>query len=295
MSIPFTCPHCGKSSVVAEQYAGQVGPCASCGQQITIPGSGPFAGDMDVKNLGPHAAPPKKSSNTGLIVIGCAGAGGCLFLALPILIALLLPAVQAARNAARRQQSSNNLKQIGLALHNYHDTFRTFPPAYIPNDDGSPRTSWRTLVLPFIERADLHNQYDFGVNWDDPANAQVRYSSIPVYTSPHAATSIPNGTNYFVITGPGTMYDEAKASKIANILDGTSNTIMAVEVVGHSVEWAQPSDIHIDELDQMFASGAFDGAGPMISVLMADGSVRSMSIGEAQASLKSMALVSDGR
>ncbi len=286
MPIPFSCPHCGKSTVVSDDYAGQVGPCAACGQQITIPGSGPFASQP----------PPSKksSSNTGLIVVGCAGAGGCLFLAVPILIALLLPAVQAARTAARRTQSSNNLRQIGLALHNYHDTFKTFPPAYIPNDDGSPRTSWRTMILPFVDEQGLFDYYDFDVDWDDPANALARNTQIQHYQSPHAV-SRPNATNYFVITGSGTMFDGATPCRIAKITDGTSNTVMAIEVVGHDVEWSQPADVPIDGLDQLLASGAFSGAAGTFNVLMADGSVRAMSIAEAQANLKSMALISDGR
>lgn len=286
MPIPFSCPHCGKSTVVSDDYAGQVGPCAACGQQITIPGSGPFASQP----------PPSKksSSNTGLIVVGCAGAGGCLFLAVPILIALLLPAVQAARTAARRALSSNNLRQIGLALHNYHDTFKTFPPAYIPNDDGSPRTSWRTMILPFVDEQGLFDNYDFDVDWDDPANALARNTQIQHYQSPHAV-SRPNATNYFVITGSGTMFDGATPCRIAKITDGTSNTVMAIEVVGHDVEWSQPADVPIDGLDQLLASGAFSGAAGTFNVLMADGSVRAMSIAEAQANLKSMALISDGR
>jgi prepilin-type processing-associated H-X9-DG protein len=227
-------------------------------------------------------------------VVGCAGAGGCLFLAVPILIALLLPAVQAARTAARRALSSNNLRQIGLALHNYHDTFKTFPPAYIPNDDGSPRTSWRTMILPFVDEQGLFDNYDFDVDWDDPANALARNTQIQHYQSPHAV-SRPNATNYFVITGSGTMFDGATPCRIAKITDGTSNTVMAIEVVGHDVEWSQPADVPIDGLDQLLASGAFSGAAGTFNVLMADGSVRAMSIAEAQANLKSMALISDGR
>ena len=92
-----------------------------------------------------------------------------------ILIALLLPAVQQAREAARRSQCKNNLKQIGLALHNYHDTHRTFPPAYIvPTDpDNSanhgqvsasykPGWGWAAMILPFIDQAALYNQAQIG-------------------------------------------------------------------------------------------------------------------------------------
>jgi len=89
-----------------------------------------------------------------------------------ILIALLLPAVQQAREAARRTQCRNNLKQIGLALHNYHDTFMMFPPSAIvlpsvlaPDPSGSPaQVAWGTLILPYLDQAPLYNQYDFSVS-----------------------------------------------------------------------------------------------------------------------------------
>ena len=85
-----------------------------------------------------------------------------------ILIALLLPAVQQAREAARRSQCKNNLKQLGLALHNYHDTFQVFPFGMInpTNGDlpGSPRpptdnTGWYPMILPYIEQGALYNAF----------------------------------------------------------------------------------------------------------------------------------------
>lgn len=99
-----------------------------------------------------------------------------------ILVGLLLPAVQAAREAARRMQCSNNLKQIGLAMHNYHDTFQVFPPGCIDNNraTNSPGDAannnngigWATFLLPFIEQSPLHDQISietggFARSWQD--------------------------------------------------------------------------------------------------------------------------------
>ncbi len=81
-----------------------------------------------------------------------------------ILIALLLPAVQAAREAARRSQCSNNMKQLALGLHNYHDTFKTFPPGGLTHRNTGNMLSWHVLVLPFIEQSALHDTVDFDAN-----------------------------------------------------------------------------------------------------------------------------------
>src|SRR6476469_182788 len=82
-----------------------------------------------------------------------------------VLVALLLPAVQAAREAARRMQCSNHLKQIGLALQNYHDTFGSLPPAYLADSQGKPIHSWRVLILPFLENTTLYDRYSFDEPW----------------------------------------------------------------------------------------------------------------------------------
>lgn len=96
-----------------------------------------------------------------------------------VLVGLLLPAVQAAREAARRMQCGNNLKQLGLAFHNYHDTFRSFPPAYA---DYTPRTdnygywSWSALILPFVEMQTLQDGLD--VNKLRPSQSMAQFQAL---------------------------------------------------------------------------------------------------------------------
>ena len=87
-----------------------------------------------------------------------------------ILVGLLLPAVQAAREAARRMQCSNNMKQIALAMHNYEAVYKAFPPAYTTDANGQPLHSWRTLLLPYMEQQALYSQIDLNKPWDDPVN-----------------------------------------------------------------------------------------------------------------------------
>jgi prepilin-type N-terminal cleavage/methylation domain-containing protein len=116
-----------------------------------------------------------------------------------ILVSLLLPAVQQAREAARRTQCKNNLKQIGLALHNYHSTHRAFPPGFIsiattefdPSgssnqalEETGPGWSNFAMILPFIDQANLAKQIDFNLPISDPSNQRARSTFVPGYQCP---------------------------------------------------------------------------------------------------------------
>lgn len=105
-----------------------------------------------------------------------------------ILIALLLPAVQQAREAARRTQCKNNMKQLGLALHNYHDTHTTFPinygTTYNPNDANGRGVGWMSLILPFIDQAPLYNTIDFSRHTHFPANRTAAETIMPALLCP---------------------------------------------------------------------------------------------------------------
>lgn len=227
MPISFTCPQCGTNTQVDDSYAGQSGPCASCGATVTIPGV-----------AAPSPAAKSSGTNTLLIVLGACALIGLICVG--GLAALLIPAVGAAREAARRMECQNNLKQISLAMLNYHDTFKTFPPAYIPAEDGTPMHSWRVLILPFIEESYLHDQYDFNESWDSPANFGLSSYQPAIYTCPSDPNSL---CSYFVIDVPNGLFDGSKGSPIHSIIDGTSNTIMIVEVAGSNVHWMEPSDL----------------------------------------------------
>ena len=165
MPIPFTCPYCGATTDVADQYAGQTGPCARCGKTVTVPLPG---GMSPPTYAGP---PPKRGTWGGLDRLDRGGGGGVpvLLAIVGVLIALLLPAVQASREAARRMQCSNNLKQIGAGAAQVRSrNTGVFPPAFIPDKNGKPMHSWRVLILPYLERKGLYDQYRFNEPWDSP-------------------------------------------------------------------------------------------------------------------------------
>lgn len=210
-----------------------------------------------------------------------------------ILIALLLPAVQAAREAARRSQCANNLKQLALSLHNYSDTFKSFPPAGITTN----QLSWHVFILPFIEQSSLHDQFSFvqgtfrdsgkqehGLNrivaflcpsctdeytgWKH-ANAQVPAGSgNEPYTTHYHGVMGPRGTNsytgqaYRVLAQSGAYGGYAQQgtltfphpAKFSNFLDGTSNTYAIGET-----SWETPTQKNTTWRNWIFgANGPYD-------------------------------------
>jgi len=171
-----------------------------------------------------------------------------------VLVALLLPAVQQAREAARRSQCRNNLKQVGLALHNYHDAFGRFPPesiwAYTPIGSTTklPRNfSWIVMLLPYVDQAPMYNSINFSMPiWGqiDSSGQTIVSRQLPVVTCPSdpGVGNAPNGmswTNYSGAEGfdwwprngdpMGGVFTLNHATSINEIPDGTSNTIAVGE------------------------------------------------------------------
>ncbi len=162
-----------------------------------------------------------------------------------VLVALLLPAVAAAREAAPRSQCANNLRQIASALHNYHDTYECFPPAYVCGKDGRPMHSWRVLILPHLECDALYKQYDFSEPWDGPKNRLLAENMPSVYRCPSAEKrrdNRPPMTSYVVVTGPGTLWPGTESRRFADCRDGTANTLLVVELADSDIHWMEPRD-----------------------------------------------------
>jgi uncharacterized protein DUF1559 len=264
MPISYSCPHCGKQFSVADQFAGQTGPCAACGKPISIP--------LVSGGSGAAAAAGVGIGVTLLIIAGVAMIG--MLMCGGVLVALLLPAVQAAREAARRMQSTNNMKQISLAMMNYHDVYGTFPPAVVADANGKPLYSGRVLLLPFMEQAPLFEQFHKDEPWDSPNNLPLSQRPMKVFQDPSAPPNMSGQTDYLFVTGTGTVMEPKPGGmKIADITDGTSNTMSMVEFKGTGVNWAEPRDFDVTQPTAL-PPGNHPGGN---IVAMYDGSVRFVS------------------
>jgi hypothetical protein len=209
----------------------------------------------------------------GLAITGIV-LGGISSTVVPILIlvALLVPAVQAAREAARRTQCVHNLKQIGLAMHNYNSAYGCFPPAAITDARGKPLLSWRVAILPFLENQSLYRQFKLDEPWDSPRNKALLAQMPGVYRCPSdPPVSDRSTTRYQVPTGPGTLFEGDEGTSIFAITDGTSNTLLVVEAA-NPVPWTKPEDVRAGQDQPPPALGSLHPGG--VNALIADGSVR---------------------
>jgi hypothetical protein len=193
-----------------------------------------------------------------------------------ILVALLLPAVQAAREAARRNQSMNNLKHMVLGLLNYHDTKGTFPAHASYNAEGQPLLSWRVHILPFMEENALYQQFHLDEPWDSEHNKQLIAQMPEVFKCPGLALE-PGKTNYLAVVGEQCTFNGTKDGlRLQNITDGTSKTIAIVEAdAAEAVEWTKPDDFEFNAENPNAGLGNLRPGG--WNAAFCDGSVRFIS------------------
>ena len=177
---------------------------------------------------------------------------------------------------SRRTTSKNRLKQIGLALHSYHETHSLFPPGGTLTHDEKPYLSWQTFILPFIDQAELYNQLNHNYPWNHPINQSIFKTEIPLYLNPVVGETISAdglGLSHYV----GNQYVMFANSnlRIRDFRDGAANTILAVESGENFKPWGDPTNF-ADPVT-VFGSGqksAFTGGK---HILLGDGSVRFVS------------------
>jgi len=241
---------------------------------------------LDAAIWKPGQSPPLQRHFTNLTIITV------VYVALS---ALIIPAISAAREAARRVQCSSNIKNIGFAFHNYHDEYKCFPPAYTVDENGKPLHSWRVLILPHFnikEYEELYDQIRLDEPWNSEHNRQFHDIVISVYQCPTSQRNgittrffpklddRPGACYYSVVIGDETPFPGAASTSYADITDGTSNTFLVVERP-IPVCWMDPNhEIHYDiaakgvNRDLFGISSVHPGGA---NVVFADGSVHFLS------------------
>jgi Protein of unknown function (DUF1559) len=160
---------------------------------------------------------------------------------------------QAAVGAAKRSERvavKNHLKQVALAMHNYHDVYKQFPPAAIRDAQGRPLLSWRVALLPFLEGNNLYKEFHLDEPWDSEHNKKL-IAKMPAVLSPASARLRSEGkTTLLVPVGKQTIFGPPEGVAIRDITDGTSNTILIVDAdESHAVPWTKPEDLKVDGVD----------------------------------------------
>jgi Protein of unknown function (DUF1559) len=187
--------------------------------------------------------------------------------------AAFVAARKKAQDAAAVSSSANNLKQIAIAMHNYHDTMGNFPPAAVCDKTGKPQLSWRVLILPYVEQDALYKQFKLDEPWDSPNNKKLIEKMPRVYAMPGKSKPGDTDTYYRVFVGNGAGFDWLMGGKIQNITDGTSNTIMCI-TAADAVPWTKPDELAFDpdkDMGKLFGN-VVNGKYQMA---LFDGSVRS--------------------
>lgn len=197
------------------------------------------------------------------------------------------------REAGWRSQCRNQLKQIGLAFHNYADYHENhFPDAAFQDEDSPPR-SWRVDLLPYVDQQYALKAYDPQQPWDSAKNLPLAQRDLHVYTCPSVPPQNARDaagryfTSYATLIGPETVFPNGRALSFKQITDGTSNTALVVEACGQQIVWTEPRDIQVTAKNLAInLPGDRPGYSPaawssyhrrMAQTLCADGSVRNLS------------------
>lgn len=164
--------------------------------------------------------------------------------------AMLGEAAGKSMEVSWRNERMNQFRQINIALQNFHDTSKHLPPAAICSKDGKPLLSWRVAILPFIDERNLYKEFHLDEPWDSPHNAALIRKMPAIYADPdfHLRQLAREGkTTYQVPVGPETVFHDNIGTPFRDITDGTSRTILVVEVApSQAVEWTKPADWEVD-------------------------------------------------
>lgn len=274
MTIPFTCPHCGQPTDVDARHAGRTGPCVNCGNTITIPTLEGVATAT--------SAPAFRRRRPWWIAAGVIlGTIAAVVVACIAIVSILRPAFLAAREAARCAACESNLHRIALALEDYYADNGHYPPAVVNDENGTPKHSWRVLLLPYLgpECERIHELYDLSEPWDGPHNMRLVRQIPAVYQCPSDVRATVGETSYLAVVGSNTVINNnpKQPTLWEDITDDRSQTLVVVEAANSTTNWLEPKDIGVDQLRAGLNSSnpASPGSNHIqgVNALMVDGSI----------------------
>lgn len=241
------------------------------------------AADMVTKHLRPAVSVVRRAADGDVIAEGrsslplgpLGGAGlGASPATVGMVARLMLPAVQASREAARQTVGMNNLKQLATAMHSHEAAENTLPAAAICDGEGKPLLSWRVRLLPYLGEEQLYEQFHLDEPWDSEHNKALLDRMPKLFSAPGDDAAKPGMTRYLVPTGEGTIFPAPDdAMTLAHVSDGCLKTILLVEAeAAKAVPWTKPEDLAVD-LDKPH-DGLKNARPKGFVAAFADGSVR---------------------
>lgn len=183
-------------------------------------------------------------------------------------------------------QCTENLKQIGLAMQGYHQKYGCFPPAFVPDQNGKPKHSWRVLILPFLQEQkyqNLYAKYRFDEPWNSPHNMALADDMPRVYRCPTDDSTDLLQTSYAMIVGPHAISDGASSRRLDEIKDRGAGTIMVADVSNAGIKWLEPRDLGVQEMipildfvQRDLRVPALESPHSVVNVLFCDGTVHAV-------------------
>lgn len=208
-----------------------------------------------------------------------------LIILIGIALAFAIRAIIHQSEVATRVSCQGNLTCISIAMHQYHEKYGHFPPAFRTNSAGVPTHSWRALLLEFLDFSTFQ-RYSFDEPWDGPNNRQLESMRPNCFACPADGLTKDNyQTNYFVVVGPNTVFPGSQTTQFDDIRWRRDQTILVVEAVGQQIHWMEPKDLSFDSLEVQLGSptdptsgiSSYHRDGPY--VCMVEGSKQQLSVG----------------
>jgi prepilin-type processing-associated H-X9-DG protein len=274
--------------------------------------------DRKVREAAARIGPPQlQSESDRRRITNWVIAIGLLILGIPFCIGLLLPSVERVKEASTQVKSANNLKMIGLAIHNYHDNYGELPTnAYAP--DGKPLLSWRVHLLPYVECEALYEQFDLDEPWDGPTNRKLLDKMPRLYANPKDfGRPLGNKTYYRGFSSPGAVFEKRPQAVpprnkpwdcavdlmpgarpderfgFRKFKDPSGETIAVVEA-GDAIEWTRPDDLDASPDKPLPPLGGLNWPRKRMNVLFVDGSVRPIRSDVPESTLRALVTHSGG-